>query len=196
MGWIVAVIILVVVVGVPVWVYNALVQAKNQYQNAFAQIEVQLKRRYDLIPNLVESAKAYLQHENQTLVAVTQARNQAVSALQAAHQSQNASALAAVSVGETQLQQALKGLQIQLEAYPELQASANLQQLSEDISSTENRVAFARQAYNDAVLHYNTTRQSFPYVLLAGFFAHNQDAALLQFADSDAIQAAPKINLR
>ena len=195
MGWLMALLILAQLVGVPVLVYNKLVVGKNQYQNAFAQIEVQLKRRHDLIPNLVEAAKAYLSHENQTLVAVTQARNAAVAALQAAHAApQNPAALAALAGSENQLLQALKGLNVQLEAYPELQANENIKQLSEEIASTENRVSFARQAYNDAVMGYNTTRQSFPYVVLAGFFGHKQDAALLQFADSDAIQTSPKVS--
>lgn len=195
MGWLMALLILALLVGVPVLVYNKLVAGKNQYQNAFAQIEVQLKRRHDLIPNLVEAAKAYLSHENQTLVAVTQARNAAVAALQAAHAApQNPAALAALAGSENQLLQALKGLNVQLEAYPELQANENIKQLSEEIASTENRVSFARQAYNDAVMGYNTTRQSFPYVVLAGFFGHKQDAALLQFADSDAIQTSPKVS--
>ena len=195
MGWLMALLILALLVGVPVLVYNKLVAGKNQYQNAFAQIEVQLKRRHDLIPNLVEAAKAYLSHENQTLVAVTQARNAAVAALQAAHAApQYPAALAALAGSENQLLQALKGLNVQLEAYPELQANENIKQLSEEIASTENRVSFARQAYNDAVMGYNTTRQSFPYVVLAGFFGHKQDAALLQFADSETIQNSPKVS--
>ena len=145
MGWLMALLILALLVGVPVLVYNKLVAGKNQYQNAFAQIEVQLKRRHDLIPNLVEAAKAYLSHENQTLVAVTQARNAAVAALQAAHAApQNPAALAALAGSENQLLQALKGLNVQLEAYPELQANENIKQLSEEIASTENRVSFAR----------------------------------------------------
>lgn len=195
MGWLIALVILALLVGVPVLVYNKLVAGKNQYQNAFAQIEVQLKRRHDLIPNLVEAAKAYLSHENQTLVAVTQARNAAVAALQAAQASgQSAAALSALAGSENQLLQALKGLNVQLEAYPELQANDNIKQLSEEIASTENRVSFARQAYNDAVMGYNTTRQSFPYVLLANFFGHNKDASLLQFADSAQIQNSPKVS--
>ena len=195
MGWLIALVILALLVGVPVLVYNKLVAGKNQYQNAFAQIEVQLKRRHDLIPNLVEAAKAYLSHENQTLVAVTQARNAAVAALQAAQTSgQSAAALSALAGSENQLLQALKGLNVQLEAYPELQANDNIKQLSEEIASTENRVSFARQAYNDAVMGYNTTRQSFPYVLLANFFGHHKDASLLQFADSAQIQNSPKVS--
>ena len=195
MGWLIALVILALLVGVPVLVYNKLVAGKNQYQNAFAQIEVQLKRRHDLIPNLVEAAKAYLSHENQTLVAVTQARNAAVAALQAAQTSgQSAAALSALAGSENQLLPALKGLNVQLEAYPELQANDNIKQLSEEIASTENRVSFARQAYNDAVMGYNTTRQSFPYVLLANFFGHHKDASLLQFADSAQIQNSPKVS--
>ena len=154
MGWLMALLIMALLVGVPVLVYNKMVAGKNQYQNAFAQIEVQLKRRHDLIPNLVEAAKAYLSHENQTLVAVTQARNAAVTALQAAHAApQNPAALAALAGSENQLLQALKGLNVQLEAYPELQAKENIKQLSEEIASTRQldlRVASAALAGSQA----------------------------------------------
>lgn len=195
MSWFIALVILAVLVAVPVMVYNKLIALKNRFKNAFAQIEVQLKRRHDLIPNLVETAKGYLNHENQTLVAVTQARNAAVAALQAASANpESTQAMAALAGSENQLLGALKSLNVQLEAYPELKANENMLQLSEEISSTENRVAFSRQAYNDAVMDYNTTRQSFPYVLFSSFFGHTQDAALLQFADSEAIQNTPKVS--
>lgn len=196
MGWLIALAIVIAIVWFVAMVYNKLVAGKNEYQNAYAQIEVQLKRRYDLIPNLVTAAKAYLKHENETLTAVTEARNQALAALKAAHgNEQNAGAMGALAKGEHNLMQALKGLNVQLEAYPELRANETIQQLNEEISSTENRVSFARQSYNDSVMEYNTLRQSFPYILFAGFFMHNKDAALLRFADSKAIQTAPKVSL-
>ncbi|WP_037585280.1 LemA family protein [Stenoxybacter acetivorans] len=196
MAAIITLLVLVLIAGVLIHIYNKLVRSKNQWQNSFAQIEVQLKRRYDLIPNLVTVAKAYLQHENQSLTAVTQARNQALAALQAAHnQPQNPAALAQMASSEQKLSGALQGLNVQIEAYPELKASENLKQLTEEISSTENRVSFARQAYNDDVMDYNTLRQSFPFVLFASLFGHAKDAVLLQFKDSELIQGTPKVNL-
>jgi len=192
-GW----IILIVVVGVLfylVGIYNKLVRLKNQFQNAFAQIEVQLKRRYDLIPNLVETAKAYLQHERETLEAVIAARNQAAAALpQAAKDPTNASAMQQLGGAETALGGALGRLNVVMEAYPDLKANQNMMQVSEELTSTENRVAFSRQAFNDAVMAYNTYRQSFPPVVFASFFGHSKDASLLEFADSAEIQAAPKV---
>ncbi|MFD2191714.1 LemA family protein [Pistricoccus aurantiacus] len=175
-------------------IYNRLVALANRYRNAFAQIEVQLKRRHELIPNLVETAKAYMRHERETLEAVTVARNQAMSGLQSASaRPGDASAMAALADGEQALGAALGRLNLVMEAYPELQASGNMQQLSEELTSTENRVAFARQAYNDAVMRYNTYRQSFPPVVLAPSFGHKEDAALLSFEDSAAIQQAPQV---
>lgn len=176
-------------------IYNRLVNLKNRYKNAFAQIEVQLTRRYDLIPNLVETAKAYLKHERETLEAVILARNQAVAGLNAAAAAPGSvSALQQLAGAEGGLAQALGRLNVVMEAYPELKASQNMMQLSEEISSTENKVAFARQAYNDQVMSYNTYRQSFPAVLLANTFGHGEDAALLEFANSQAIQSAPKVS--
>lgn len=176
-------------------IYNRLVNLKNRYKNAFAQIEVQLTRRYDLIPNLVETAKAYLKHERETLEAVILARNQAVAGLNAAAAAPGSvSALQQLAGAEGGLAQALGRLNVVMEAYPELKASQNMMQLSEEISSTENKVAFARQAYNDQVMSYNSYKQSFPAVLLAGSFGHSEDAALLEFANSQDIQAAPKVN--
>lgn len=176
-------------------IYNRLVNLKNRYKNAFAQIEVQLTRRYDLIPNLVETAKAYLKHERETLEAVILARNQAVAGLNAAAAAPGSvSALQQLAGAEGGLAQALGRLNVVMEAYPELKASQNMMQLSEEISSTENKVAFARQAYNDQVMSYNSYKQSFPAVLLAGSFGHSEDAALLEFANSQEIQAAPKVN--
>ena len=176
-------------------IYNQLVKLRNRFQNAFAQIEVQLKRRYDLIPNLVETAKGYMAHERETLEAVIAARNNAVTGLKAAAaQPGNAQSMAQLGGAEGLLNSALSRLNVTLEAYPDLKASANMQQLSEELSSTENKVAFARQAFNDAVMSYNSYKQSFPPVMLAASFGHAQDASLLEFADSAAIQEAPKVS--
>jgi LemA protein len=178
-----------------VTIYNRLVALKNRFENAFAQIEVQLKRRYDLIPNLVETAKAYMSHERETLEAVTAARNQAVAGLQAAAKDPaNAGAIRELASAESGLASALGRLNVVMEAYPDLKANQNMMQLSEELTSTENRVAFARQAYNDQVMGYNTYRQSFPPVLFAGLFGHDQDAALLEFEDRAEIQSAPRVS--
>jgi LemA protein len=175
--------------------YNQLVSLKNRFENAFAQIEVQLKRRYDLIPNLVETAKAYLAHERDTLEAVTAARNSAVNGLKTAvAQPGDAQSMAQLGSADRLLNNALGRLNVSMEAYPELKASANMLQLTEELSSTENKVAFARQAFNDAVMAYNTCRQSFPAVLFAARFGHDKDASPLEFTDSAAIQAAPKVS--
>jgi LemA protein len=175
-------------------IYNRLISLKNRYLNAFAQIEIQLKRRYELIPNLVEIAKGYLKHERETLEHVIKARNEAAQFLEIAKQNpaepQNIEALGRA---EQNLQGALGKLNIAVEAYPELKANENMLKLQEEVSTTENRIAFARQAYNDSVMFYNTYRQSFPQNLFSSSFGHTQDAALLEFADSAAIQEAPKI---
>ncbi|MBL6695684.1 MAG: LemA family protein [Luminiphilus sp.] len=195
-----AIVVISTIVVLLVWavaIYNQLVALKNRFKNSFAQIEVQLKRRYDLIPNLVETAKGYLAHERETLEAVIAARNEAATALQAASQSGvDAAAIKQLSGAEGVLGGALGKLNVVMEAYPDLKASQNMQQLSEELTSTENRVAFARQGFNDAVMNYNTYRQSFPNVLIANFFGHQQDAELLEFEDSPAIQAAPSISFQ
>ncbi len=177
-----------------VGVYNQLVSLKNRYQNAFAQIEVQLKRRYDLIPNLVETAKAYIKHERETLEAVIAARNAAASGLAAAAKDPgNAAAIQQLAGQEGALAGALDRLNVVMEAYPDLKANQNMMQVSEELTATENKVAFSRQAFNDQVMVYNTYKQSFPAVLLAPTFGHGSDASLLEFADSAAIQDAPKV---
>ncbi len=187
--------LLVVLAIYVVSIYNRLVSLRNRYMNAFAQIEVQLKRRYDLIPNLVETAKAYIKHERETLEAVVQARNQALSGLDKAKADpSNAQAIKELGSAESGLAGALARMNLVVEAYPDLKANQNMAQLSEELSSTENRVAFARQGYNDQVMAYNTYKQSFPPMLFAGPFGHAQDAALLEFEDSAQIQSAPKVS--
>ena len=167
MGWMILLVLLTVFVGLPIVIYNRLVARKNEYLNAFAQVQVQLKRRYDLIPNLVEAAKAYLVHESGTLEAVVRARSSAEKSLEAAAASPNTAALASLMQQESLLSGALKNLNVVMEAYPELKAAATVADLTESLETTENRVGFARQAYNDAVTDYNVTRQSFPASLLA-----------------------------
>jgi len=193
-----AIVFTVVVVFLIVYViniYNSLVKLKNRFQNAFAQIEVQLKRRYDLIPNLVNTAKAYMKHESETLEAVINARNEAMAGLQAASsQPGGEQVMQKLAGAEKNLAGALGRMQVVMEAYPELKANQNMMQLSEQITSTENKVAFARQGYNDAVMGYNTYRQSFPPVFFAKQFGHSTDASLLEFADTAAIQEAPQVN--
>jgi len=176
-------------------IYNTLVTLKNRFLNAFSQTEVQLKRRYDLIPNLVETAKGYLEHERETLEAVIAARNEAAAILKGLNDSSvGGDVMKQLAGAENALQGALGKLNVTMEAYPDLKASENMQQLSEELTSTENRVAFARQGYNDAVMTYNTYRQTFPPVFFAARFGHPTDAQLLEFDDTEQIQAAPKVS--
>lgn len=193
-----AIIFTVVVVFLVVYViniYNSLVKLKNRFQNAFAQIEVQLKRRYDLIPNLVNTAKAYMKHESETLEAVINARNEAMAGLKAAAgQPGGEQVMQKLAGAEQNLAGALGRMQVVMEAYPELKANQNMMQLSEEITSTENKVSFARQGYNDSVMVYNTYRQSFPPVFFAKQFGHSTNASLLEFADTVAIQEAPNVS--
>jgi LemA protein len=172
---------LVVVLAIwAVGIYNGLVTARNGYKNAFAQIDVQLTRRHDLIPNLVETAKGYMKHERETLEAVISARNAAMAGLKAAEADPgNPAAMQQLGMGEAQLSGALGRLFAVAEAYPDLKANQNMMQLSEELTSTENKVAFARQAYNDSVMGYNNRREVFPNNLLAGMFGF-QPASLLE----------------
>lgn len=172
-------------------VYNTLVKLKNRCQNAFAQIEVQLKRRHDLIPNLVETAKGYMKHERETLEAVTAARTRAVDGLKSADPGDKKS-IEELAGAEAGLTGALGRLFALSESYPDLKANENMMQLSEELTSTENKVAFSRQAYNDAVMAFNIYKQAFPAILLAGLFGFGEDAGLLEF-DSAEIAEAPKV---
>ena len=186
-------LVLLALVIYVIGIYNRLVTLKNRYLNAFSQIEVQLKRRYDLIPNLVETARAYMTHERETLEAVTSARNDAAAVLKAMGNGNVGGAdIARLASAENALQGALGKLNVTMEAYPELKASENMQQLSEELTSTENRIAFARQAYNDSVMAHNNKREVFPSNIIAGMFnfAH---AALLEITEP-AKREAPKVS--
>ena len=193
MGW----VFLGIIVIAAVWaiaIYNGLVTLKNRFKNAFAQIDVQLKRRYDLIPNLVESVKGYMQHERGTLDAVIKARSSAVSAAQAAAANPgNPGAMQGLSQAEGQLGGALGRLLAVFEQYPDLKANQNVLSLQEELSSTENKIAFSRQAYNDSVMEYNTKRESFPDNVFAGMFGFGP-AELLQSTESADERKAPKVS--
>jgi LemA protein len=176
-----------------IWLFNSLVAKRNRYRNGFAQIDVQLTRRHDLIPNLVEVAKGYLKHERETLEAVTAARGAAVSGLRAAARAPGeAAAMQQLGSAEQGLTGALGRLLALGEAYPDLKADATMMQLSEELISTENKVAFARQAFNDAVMDYNTQRESFPANLIARRYGF-AEAALLDIGDA-AIRDTPKVS--
>ncbi|NIQ98121.1 MAG: LemA family protein [Desulfuromonadales bacterium] len=195
-GSIVIIVLLVLVVAAVfyfVGIYNKLVQLRNQFKNAFAQIDVQLKRRYDLIPNLVETAKGYLKHERETLEAVIAARNQAAAAeKQASADPADPGAIARLAGAESALAGSLGKLFALVESYPELKANENMMQLSEELTSTENKIAFARQAFNDSVMFYNTAREIFPNVVVAGAF--NFGPAQLLEIEAPEERLAPSVS--
>jgi LemA protein len=188
----------VVLVTLALWMlaaYNRLVRSRNEITNAFAQIDVQLKRRYDLIPNLVDVARKYVQHERDTLEAVIAARNTAKSAGDAARaKPADATRIGALTGAEGALAGVMKQLAVVVEAYPELKADATLRELSEELGHTENRIAFARQAFNDSVLDYNNTAQQVPTNVVAGMFGFKQ-AAMLEATATDAERSAVRVNL-
>ena len=185
-------IVLIVIVGYSISVFNRLVAGRNAYKNAFAQIDVQLTRRYDLIPNLVETAKGYMSHEKETLEAVINARNSAVSGLSNAKADPtNPQAMQELGKAEQGLSGALGRLFALSESYPDLKANENMMQLSEELTTTENKVSFARQAFNDAVMMYNNMREQFPGNIIAGWFAF-QAAELLEIED-ESMRVTPKV---
>jgi LemA protein len=183
----------VIIFGLVIGIYNKLVTLRNRFKNAYAQIDVQLKRRYDLIPNLVETAKAYMKHESGTLEAVTAARNIAYAASKtAASNPGDASAVKGLAAAENGLGGALGRLMMVSEQYPDLKANQNMMQLTEELTSTENKISFARQAYNDSVMAYNTDREIFPSNLIAGMF--NFAPAELFVVDKPEEKIAPKVS--
>ena len=189
---IVLVVALIAIVFSAIGIYNNLVVLRNRFKNAFAQIDVQLKRRYDLIPNLVETAKAYMKHEHDTLEAVIAARNQAYSASQkAAANPADVAAVQGLLKAEGQMTGVLGRLMAVAESYPDLKANQNMMQLTEELTSTENKISFARQAYNDSVMVYNTARETFPNVIVANTF--NFAAAQLFEVDAPGERQAPKV---
>jgi LemA protein len=193
-------IALIIILALPVllvlyavFLYNRLIQLKNRFKNAFAQIDVQLKRRYDLIPNIVETAKGYLKHEREVLEAVIKARNQAASAVErASAKPDDPDAISGLNGAENMLSSTLGRLFALVEAYPDLKANQNMMQLSEELTSTENKISFARQAFNDAVMYYNTAREVFPSVIIANSF-NFKPAKLLEIT-APVERKAPKVS--
>jgi LemA protein len=198
-GWIVALMVAApcVVIGLLLaGIYNRLVSLRAACENGFSQIEVQLKRRYDLIPNLVASVKGYLTHERETLERVVAARNQAAAGLrQAAQQPGDPTAMQSWIGAEGSLAGALGKLTLVMESYPELKGIASVAELTEQLTSTENRIAYARQAYNDWVTGFNTYRQSFPTCVFAGTFGFTQNRNLIEFAEAEKLVESPNVVL-
>ena len=192
-AWAIVLIVVAVLAFWAIGVFNGLTRKRNAYKNAFAQIDVQLKRRYDLIPNLVETVKGYAKHERETLEAVIKARNIAATAAEAAAKAAgDPDAMARLASAEASLGGMLSRLLVTVERYPELKANQNFLELQEELTSTENKVSFARQAYNDAVTDYNNTRAVFPAVLLAGTFGFTE-AKLLE-VETPEMREAPKVS--
>jgi LemA protein len=192
-NWLTILIVAIVVMWA-IGIYNKLVSYKTQYQNGFEQISVQLKRRLDLIGNLVDAAKKYMEHEKETLMAVTQARSGLLNATQAAEKNPgDVNAMATLATSQVTLDSAMGGFNLKMEDYPDLKASENMQQLSEEITTTENRIAAARQGYNDLVQKFNEYKKSFPTVMLAGMFGFGDNAKNLEFSESvEQLNEAPK----
>ena len=192
-NWVTILIIAIVVMWV-VSIYNKLVSYKTQYQNGFEQISVQLKRRLDLIGNLVDAAKKYMEHEKETLMAVTQARSGLLNATQAAEKNPgDINVMTTLATSQVALDSAMGGFNMKMEDYPDLKASENMMQLSEEMTTTENRIAAARQGYNDLVQKFNEYKKSFPTVILAGMFGFGDDANNLEFSESiEQLNDAPK----
>ena len=188
--------LLIAIIAIVIWliiIYNKLIASRNGYENAFAQIDVQLTRRHDLIPNLIETAKGYMKHEKETLEGVINARNQAVGDLSAAKSDpNNAQALEKLGASENGLSSALGRLFALSENYPDLKANENMMQLSEELTTTENKVAFARQAFNDGVMRYNILRESFPSNFVANFFQF-KPATMLEL-ESEDMRQVPKVS--
>lgn len=190
--WVLIAVVVAIGVGV-IAIFNGLVALRNRFKNAFAQIDVQLKRRYDLIPNLVETVKGYIKHERETLEAVIKARNAAMSAAQAASANPgNPAAMQQLGQAESALTGVLGRMFALSESYPDLKANQNMLALQEELTSTENKVAFARQGYNDSVMEYNTKRESFPSNIVAGMFGFGA-AELLQATESAEERKAPQV---
>ena len=192
-NWLIITIVVIVVIWV-VKIYNNLVSYKTQYQNGFEQISVQLKRRLDLIGNLVDVAKKYMKHEKETLMAVTQARSGLLQATQVAENNLgDANVMANLTTSQVALESAMGGFNLKMEDYPDLKASENMMQLSEEMTTTENRIASARQGYNDLVQKFNEYKKSFPNVIFAGLFGFSLDAQNLEFSESlEQLNEAPK----
>jgi LemA protein len=186
-------IILILLIIYIIYIYNNLIELRARHKNFFSQIDIQLKRRYDLIPNLVETAKKYMNHEEETLTKVIQARNNAQDSLSKAKNDLNSNNLQELARNENSFVSALGGMNFVMEDYPDLKADGIIKNLQEELSSTENKISFARQSYNDSVMRYNVFRQSFPNNIISSVFGHSLDANLLEFDDASKIKESVKV---